>query len=375
MDKFSKKISAIQTEVASVPYESRAHLRLGTIRNLNYISQWEYLPENIDSNRLIILYGAGNFGEAAAIFLFSIGVKVSAFVDNKKAGKVFNKCPDISIPIISFNQLKEDYKNAYVAITVSEAKFYHEIKLSLDESKIKYYDIIGYYLVNGLKKSYTLFDDDLSKVQILDSLKYLTSYSRYYEHYFDERLVSLLTDHEVFVDAGVFDGETTFDFVRHVGGQYKHIYGFEANKRIFEKYRDSLLKIHDITLENLGLWCCDSELPFGEGADSASSFVTEYYEKSGLQPVTSLDKYFEGKPNDELPTFIKMDIEGAEYEALLGAKGTIQKVHPKLAICVYHKTEHFWMIPELIKEFDSSYTFFLRHYSPDDVREYVLYAI
>ncbi len=374
MDKFNKRVSEIKSEVAGVPYKSRAYLRLGISRNLNYISQWEHLPQNIDLKRPIVLYGAGNFGEAAASFLQSVGVKVSAFVDNKKAGGTL-PCQDVNIPIIAYSQLKEDYKEAYVAITVADPDFYSEIKKSLDEANIKCYDIIGYFIVNGMNKAYNLFDDELSRLQLLDSLKYFTSYSRYFEHYFDERLVTLLTDNEIFVDAGVFDGETTFDFIKYVGRKYKHIYGFEANKRIFGKYQDKLLKLENITLENIGLWSCESELPFGEGADSASSFITEYYEKSILQPVTTLDKYFEGKAIEELPTFIKMDIEGAEYEALLGAKEIIRKAHPKLAICVYHKTEHFWMIPELIKEFDSNYKFFLRHYSSDDAREYVLYAI
>ena len=76
---------------------------------------------------------------------------------------------------------------------------------------------------------------------------------------------------------------------------------------------------------------------------------------------------------DEKVTFIKMDIEGAEYEALLGAKETIQKNKPKLAISIYHKPEDIISIPKLIKSMVPNYRLYIRHYSNAD-NETVLYA-
>ena len=61
-------------------------------------------------------------------------------------------------------------------------------------------------------------------------------------------------------------------------------------------------------------------------------------------------------------TFIKLDIEGAEKEALRGAKKIIIKYSPKLVICIYHKSTDLWRIPLLIKKYVSSYSFYLRHY-------------
>ena len=69
-----------------------------------------------------------------------------------------------------------------------------------------------------------------------------------------------------------------------------------------------------------------------------------------------------------------MDIEGAEYKALLGAEKTIKKYKPKLAICIYHKPEDVWEIPWLIHQFNPNYKFYLRHYSLTSP-ETVLYAI
>ena len=68
--------------------------------------------------------------------------------------------------------------------------------------------------------------------------------------------------------------------------------------------------------------------------------------------------------DDDLPdgfTFLKMDIEGAEYNALLGAEQTIRRHSPKLAICVYHGYDDLWRIPALIESFNPNYTFYLRH--------------
>lgn len=62
-------------------------------------------------------------------------------------------------------------------------------------------------------------------------------------------------------------------------------------------------------------------------------------------------------------TFIKMDIEGAEKESILGAKEIIKKYKPKLAICVYHKLEDIYMIPKMIKELVPEYKLYLRHHS------------
>jgi FkbM family methyltransferase len=73
------------------------------------------------------------------------------------------------------------------------------------------------------------------------------------------------------------------------------------------------------------------------------------------------------------PTFIKMDIEGAELEALKGAKNTITEYHPQLAICVYHSLSDIWEIPLLIKSFYPGYRLYLRSYNYMGL-ETVLYA-
>jgi hypothetical protein len=77
----------------------------------------------------------------------------------------------------------------------------------------------------------------------------------------------------------------------------------------------------------------------------------------------------------ESPTWIKMDIEGAELEALKGAVRTIRKCLPILAISVYHCQDHIWQIPALLHSITDTYEFYLRRYTPRVLDDLVLYAI
>lgn len=77
---------------------------------------------------------------------------------------------------------------------------------------------------------------------------------------------------------------------------------------------------------------------------------------------------------DHEATFIKMDIEGAELNALIGAEKTIRKSRPKLAISVYHKRRDIWEIPMLLLKYNPDYRFYLRCYSFTG-NDTVLYAI
>jgi hypothetical protein len=73
------------------------------------------------------------------------------------------------------------------------------------------------------------------------------------------------------------------------------------------------------------------------------------------------------------PTFISMDVEGAELEALKGAEMLIRENKPDLAICVYHASNHVWDIPLYLDGLRLGYKFYLRNYT-SFIGETVLYA-
>jgi FkbM family methyltransferase len=102
----------------------------------------------------------------------------------------------------------------------------------------------------------------------------------------------------------------------------------------------------------------------------SSSRVTNNEQTSKKIALTSIDNTLECKD----ATFIKMDIEGAEWDALHGAKDTIVRNRPKLAICIYHSDEDMIRIPEYIHEIVPDYRLFVRHHTRRD-HETVLYAV
>ncbi len=85
--------------------------------------------------------------------------------------------------------------------------------------------------------------------------------------------------------------------------------------------------------------------------------------------VISLDSFLPGKV-----TFVKMDVEGAELEALKGSRKVIVQYRPKLAICVYHKKADLIEIPLFIKSLVPEYRLYIRHYG-NSMCETVLYAV
>lgn len=191
----------------------------------------------------------------------------------------------------------------------------------------------------------------------------------HHQQYFD---LPFLQEHreeyEIFVDGGCYDGENSRMFAKWAGGTQKTIYAFEPDEKNFRNCQSVLERIDNTVYQIIpkGLWSSETVLDFCASADEGSRFM----EDGGLHvPVTSLDSVVKEKV-----TFIKMDIEGAEYEALRGAENLIRNHKPKLAISIYHKPEDIWELPRLILSIYPDYTFYLRHYSLSS-EETVLYAV
>lgn len=148
---------------------------------------------------------------------------------------------------------------------------------------------------------------------------------------------------------------------------FKQIYSFEPEESKYKDYFEISSKYDNIQLLTCGLWSKRDVLRFN-AVNDGSSGVSE----NGIVeiPVISIDELLDGKP----VTFIKMDIEGAELEALKGAQETIKKYKPKLAICVYHKPLDIVEIPLFLKQLVPEYKIYLRHYNIS-MYETVCYAV
>ena len=176
-------------------------------------------------------------------------------------------------------------------------------------------------------------------------------------------------DEEVFVDAGCYDLQSTI----MLKGFCKKLkaYCLEPDREMYKKCTEIREKhTKDITIELIpkGAWSCNDTLSFNNTADACSHISDAGDVSIDVSPIDEII------PTNEKVTFIKMDIEGAELEALKGASNTIMRCKPKLAICIYHKPEDMYRIPEYIKELNDNYRFYIRHHA-NTPSETVLYAL
>ncbi|WP_163205654.1 FkbM family methyltransferase [Clostridium caseinilyticum] len=296
----------------------------------------------------------------------------------------------MDFPIISIEQLKINYANS--SIIIASLSYYDEILELLSQNGLKD-NVIGksntaylYYLYNDywniINEKFSLFtkvydnlSDQHSKKTFIERIKYcLTGNEKYllpYKcnnvQYFDEEIISLKSE-EIFIDGGAFTGDTIESFLKQVDGNFKKIYSFEPEKSKNEEFLKRLAGIKNIRLLPYGLWNKKELVSFMSNNSAASKI-----EKNGNSSieVTSIDEFLQGKE----VTFIKMDIEGAELEALKGAENTIKRYKPKLAICVYHKPMDIVNIPIYLKSIVPEYNIYLRHYSygPLDTVCYAVY--
>lgn len=220
----------------------------------------------------------------------------------------------------------------------------------------------------------SLLADDLSKEVYFDAIRYrqthhpkdAPSYSKH-NQYFVKDLVDF-TDAEVFVDCGAYDGDTMKEFIKASKGNYQSIVCFEPVEE-YHKRLEKRGKGKSVTAIRAGVYKETTTLKFNAEGGKGSSIAIAA-EHTITVPVRAIDDVLECKN----ATFIKMDVEGAELDALKGAKETIRHNHPKLAICIYHYHRDFVEIPKWIHALVPEYKLYVRHHS-FSVNETVLYAI
>ena len=173
---------------------------------------------------------------------------------------------------------------------------------------------------------------------------------------------------EVLVDAGAFDGDTCRRMLEVWGEGARRIHAFEpdpASGRNFQAWMAGSPHRERIRFHPTALGAAPGTLRFqGTGTLNATSG------EGGVEvPCRTLDQELADDP----PDFIKMDIEGAELEALRGA-GALLRRGPALAICLYHAQDHLWAIPSLVHAAMPDHALHLRYHGTD-AWELVLYAV
>lgn len=173
-----------------------------------------------------------------------------------------------------------------------------------------------------------------------------------------------------FIDAGCFDCGTIEKFIKwNKGFGYNKIIAFEPDPSNYNICKTRTGKIcHDISIINAGLSNQKGEMAFSSDLGASSLFTSE---GGGVKlPLSTIDEELQGNE----VSFIKLDIEGFEMEALQGARKSIQTYLPRIACCVYHKRGDLIDIPLFISSLSDKYRFYLRMYT-NKYCEIVLYAI
>jgi FkbM family methyltransferase len=170
------------------------------------------------------------------------------------------------------------------------------------------------------------------------------------------------------VDGGAYTGDTMQSLVDH-GYRLDAVFGFEPDTGNFKKLRTKSSSLANI---QVSLWPCGvgastCRLQFAEGGGTSSKVSAS---GSAVVPIVAIDDVLHGQSVN----LIKLDIEGAEPDALIGARRTIEKNRPGLAVCLYHFPQHLWSIPLWVKGLDLDYRFYCRTYAHNTF-ETVLYAI
>lgn len=188
--------------------------------------------------------------------------------------------------------------------------------------------------------------------------------------YIDNDVIPVLSNEEIIVDAGVCKGEE-IDKALQMNSNVR-VYAFEPDKQSIIQLKKKYKNNKNVILCEYALWNEKRNMSFAsnELAPSASRINSNSQAESANEIIAMpLDEVVKEKVS-----LIKMDIEGAEYNALLGAANIIQTHRPKLAICVYHSIEDYVRIPLLIQELNPDYKFYFRQHSVTS-GESVFYAI
>jgi len=324
----------------------------------------------------VILYGAGTVGRTVAKKLIASGNPPRCFADNNKAkwGTEIE-----GIPVVSPESALGLHPEAKWLPTIFRASDRGEVasdlsRLGVSVIEFSIYDYLSPHHTNlpleqNDKKIRELLSHDKESMETyLDQLAFRRNPNYhvqrtprdvskvYFEDFFTRR------NDEHFVDCGAADGDTAREFMRQ-WKEWHLITAFEpdpSNYRGLRKLENGKIDMH---------WSAISDHVGIEAFVATSDQSSHLGNGNVLVPVSKLDGLLRIPP-----TFIKMDIEGSEREALWGARESIRINSPVLAICAYHKGDDLWTIPLLIDSIQPNYRLFFRQYM-EKSWELIWYAV
>lgn len=324
---------------------------------------WSYLKT---AQKPIVLYGMGNGADKIINTLDYFGIKFQGVFasDGFVRNKLFH-----GHKICTYGELKEKFGDMIVLLCFGSSlppviesikKIANEQELYAPEvpviggglfteeyynSYIKEFDFVRSKLADNL--SVKTFDNIL-KYKLSGKIDYLLDC----EVSPEEPYNSFLKLHqENFIDLGAYNGDTVTDFITRCP-DYRQITAVEPDKKTFKKLKTNTEAINNIALINACVSDKCGMLPFGSKGGRNSSLSQD----GDLAQSITVDSL------ETDASFIKMDVEGEEVGAILGAKATILKNKPKMLISAYHRTDDFIKIPQTVLDIRDDYKIYMRHF-------------
>jgi FkbM family methyltransferase len=176
-----------------------------------------------------------------------------------------------------------------------------------------------------------------------------------------------LGEDEVYIDGGAWDGDSIVAFKSRCRDRFKRAISFEPSPDTHAKLIERVGKDPRVTCIAKGLADRSDVLRFSADGTRAAKFGEE---GAVDVPVTSLDEVLNGSR----ASFIKINIEGSEAAFLEGAKRTIARWRPKIALCAYHYARDLWALPAQLRTITEGYDYFLRQHDGGTIQT-VIYAV
>ncbi len=154
-----------------------------------------------------------------------------------------------------------------------------------------------------------------------------------------------------YLDLGAYDGDTALEWAR-LHPDYGKITAFEPNPKTYRKLVENCAALRDFQAIECAAWKENTHLSFqSKSGRSASVAESGTVEVRAMAPDSLLQRV----------DFIKMDVEGAECEAIEGCRRLIEEEAPDLCISAYHRSQDLFAIPLQVKAIRPDYRVFVRH--------------
>ena len=332
---------------------------------------WDILKEEI---RPIVVYGMGNGADKLFRRFEKYGIEVSDVFasDGFVRGHYYRE-----YRVLSFSEIKDKYSDFVIVLSFASNRA-EVLEMLLDINS--HFDLIipdmpvagedeyfdreffnNHY--DEITEAYNSLSDQLSKSIFSNIVKYKLSGKMEYllsAVSSKEDKYSLLLNRPVrsFVDVGAYNGDTLREAVE-IFDSLEQVYAIEPDAKNFKKLKKSAENIGhiDIKLINAAAWCsnCTGNFSLSGNRNSTVSATASYENKNVEIQMISIDSVVDTRID-----YIKYDVEGAEFEALVGSEETISRYRPMLLVSLYHRSKDIFFLINTLRKKYSDYSFFVR---------------